>query len=135
MDGVLELDERDGLACCDVSLVGVGLLGLRLTNSATSFALPLRESLWVLDLSFSGAADDILPVVVMRFWTCWLMKPNDPKCLEQEVWRMQEGLHFCLLFPNWSRPAVVRGKGDDGAPPGTLANGTCRDQRSDDIIA
>lgn len=26
------------------------------TNSATSFALPLRDSLWILDLSFSAAA-------------------------------------------------------------------------------
>ena len=38
----------------------------KLTNSATSFALPFSESLWILDLSFSGAAEAILTCVVLR---------------------------------------------------------------------
>jgi hypothetical protein len=38
-----------------------------LTNSATSLALPLSDSLWTLDLSFSGATDAILVVICPEF--------------------------------------------------------------------
>ena len=41
--------------------------GRALTNSATSFALPLSDSLWTLDLSFSGSADAM--VAVLQFCT------------------------------------------------------------------
>lgn len=64
-----------------------------LTNSATSFALPLRESLWTLDLSFSvvaGAAEAI-------FSGRWGGVVDVGGIVEFEVWWKSADGFGCLL--------------------------------------
>jgi hypothetical protein len=66
---VLELAQRRERLAQEVADVG---LPVALTNSATSLALPLSDSLCTLDLSFSGAADAMVVnvgvLVNSRFW-------------------------------------------------------------------
>ncbi len=56
--------QRRGLVVGSRRILGQGPA---LTNSATSFALPLSDSLCTLDLSFSGASDAIFADVAVRF--------------------------------------------------------------------
>lgn len=94
--------------CCDPA----GGLGegdwSRLTNSATSFALPFNDSLCTLDLSFSGAAAAIFPVL-------WCGAAVDE--VTESVGNCRESAGFDTLFtPAFFRlgggaSTVVRGCG------------------------